>query len=145
MDKNAQKSFSFSARGAAADPAGEAMTLPRDLLVRWGGKYLLPISFPVNAFGVLISGRFFSARCYASAVLAVGLCPCPCSSVSVCPSQVGVLLKQQRRITQTTPHDRPGESSFLMPKISAKFDRGHPLRGRRMQVGWSKSATLNGP
>ena len=22
-----------------------------------------------------------------------------------------------------------------MPKISAKFDRGHPLRGRRMQVG----------
>jgi len=25
-----------------------------------------------------------------------------------------------------------------MPKISAKFDRGHPLRGRRMQVGWVK-------
>jgi len=26
-----------------------------------------------------------------------------------------------------------------MPKISAKFDWGHPLRGRQMQVGWSKS------
>jgi len=25
-----------------------------------------------------------------------------------------------------------------MPKISAKFDRGHPLRGRRVQVGWVK-------
>jgi len=25
-----------------------------------------------------------------------------------------------------------------MPKISAKYDRGHPLRGRRMQVGWVK-------
>ena len=25
-----------------------------------------------------------------------------------------------------------------MPKISAKFVRGHPLRGRRMQVGWVK-------
>jgi len=25
-----------------------------------------------------------------------------------------------------------------MPKISAKFDRGHPLRGRQMQVGWVK-------
>jgi len=25
-----------------------------------------------------------------------------------------------------------------MPKISAKFDRGHPLRGRRMHVGWVK-------
>jgi len=32
----------------------------------------------------------------------------------------------------------PRDSSFLMPKISAKFGRGHPLRGRRMQVGWVK-------
>ena len=30
------------------------------------------------------------------------------------------------------------ESSFLLPRISAKFDWGHPLRGRRMQVGWVK-------
>ena len=27
------------------------------------------------------------------------------------------------------------DSSFLMPKIPAKFDRGQPLRGRQMQVG----------
>ena len=25
-----------------------------------------------------------------------------------------------------------------MPKISAKFDRGYPLRGHQMQVGWVK-------
>jgi len=25
-----------------------------------------------------------------------------------------------------------------MPKIFAKFDRSHPLRGRQMQVGWVK-------
>ena len=25
-----------------------------------------------------------------------------------------------------------------MPKISAKFDRGHPLRGHQMQLGWVK-------
>jgi len=43
----------------------------------------------------------------------------------------------KQRITQT-PHDTPKDSNFLMPKISAKFDRGHPLRGRRMQVGWVK-------
>jgi len=43
----------------------------------------------------------------------------------------------KQRITQTTPHDSPGTHlSFVMPKISAKFDRVHPLRGRRMQVGW---------
>ena len=28
--------------------------------------------------------------------------------------------------------------SFLKPKISAKFDQGHPLRGRQMQAGWVK-------
>jgi len=30
------------------------------------------------------------------------------------------------------------DSSFLKPKICTKFDRGHPLRGRQMQVGWVK-------
>ena len=37
------------------------------------------------------------------------------------------------RISQTTR-----DSSFPMPKISTKFDRGHPLRGHQMQVGWVK-------
>jgi len=35
---------------------------------------------------------FITARCYASAVLAMALCPSVCLSVR--PSQVGVLLKQ---------------------------------------------------
>ena len=37
-------------------------------------------------------------------------------------------------ITQTAPHDSP----VRMQKISAKFDRDHPLRGRQIQVGWVK-------
>jgi len=37
--------------------------------------------------------RFITARCYASAVLAMGLCPC--LSVCVCLSQAAVLLKRQ--------------------------------------------------
>jgi len=32
-----------------------------------------------------------------------------------------------------------------MPKISAKFDRGHPLRGRQMQVGWVKIGDFRQP
>jgi len=36
-----------------------------------------------------------TARCYASAVLAMGLCPCLSVSVCVCLSQAGVLLKRQ--------------------------------------------------
>jgi len=30
------------------------------------------------------------------------------------------------------------DSSFLMPKISAKFHWGHTLGGSQMQVGWVK-------
>ena len=49
-------------------------------------------------------GSIFTARCYASAVLATALCP------SVCLSQVGVLLKRLNvgSHKQTTPHDSPG-------------------------------------
>ena len=78
----------------------------------------------------------FNARCYASAVLAMGLCLCLC--LSVCLSQVGVLLKRLNRGSHKQHHTIALDFSFLMPKISAKFDRGHPLRGRRMQVGWVK-------
>jgi len=65
---------------------------------------------------------------------------CLCLSVCLCPSVTSRCSTKtaKRRITQTTPHDTPRDSSILMPKISAKFDRGHPVRGRRMQVGWVK-------
>ena len=60
---------------------------------------------------------------------------CLSVSVSVRLSQVGVLLKRLNGGSHKQHHK---DSSFLMPKISAKFDRGHLLRGRRMQVGWVK-------
>ena len=74
--------------------------------------------------------QFLPARRYASAVLAAIVC------LSVCLSQVGVLLrwlnlgssKQRRTIAQ-------GLYSFLMPKILAKFQRGHPQRGSQIEVG----------
>ena len=78
----------------------------------------------------------FTARCYASAVLAMALCPSVCLSVR--PSQVGVILKRLNEGSHKQHHTIPKDSSFLTPKISAKFDRGHPLRERRMQVGWVK-------
>ena len=59
----------------------------------------------------------------------VSVCLC------LCLPQAGVLLKRQNVGLHKQHH--------TMPKISAKFDRGHPLRGRRMQVGWSKSATFD--
>jgi len=44
----------------------------------------------------------FTARCYASVVLAMGLCLCPC--LSVCLSQVVVLLKQLNRGSHKQHH-----------------------------------------
>ena len=41
----------------------------------------------------------------------------------------------KRRITQTVPYDI-AETSLLMTKLSAKFQQGHPLRVRQIQVGY---------
>jgi len=66
--------------------------------------------------------------------VSVCLCLSVCLSVtSRCSTKTA-----KQRITQTAPHDTPKDSSVLMLKISAKFDRGHPLRGRQTQVGWVK-------
>ena len=56
--------------------------------------------------------RLFTARCYASAVLAKGLCPSV--SVSVCLSVTSRCSTKtaKRRITQTTPRDTPGTLVF---------------------------------
>ena len=56
--------------------------------------------------------KFFTARCYASAVLAMALCLSVrlsfCLSVtSRCSTKTA-----KRRITQTTPHDTPGSLVF---------------------------------
>ena len=62
----------------------------------------------------------------------MGLC------LSVCLSQVGVVLKRLNTGSCKQHHTIALDSSFLVEKISAKFARGHPLRGHQMQVGWVK-------
>ena len=39
----------------------------------------------------------------------------------------------KHRIMQIMPHDSQG-TRFLMPKITAKFERDHPRQGRQTQV-----------
>ena len=80
----------------------------------------------------------FTARCYASAVGLLAMALCPSVRQSVCPSQVGVLLKRINVGSHKQHHtiaQGVRDSSFLTPKISAKFDRGHPLRGRQNNAG----------
>jgi len=57
---------------------------------------------------------------------------------SVRPSQAGTA---KRRITQATPHDSPGTLSFLMSKISGKFECDPSNEGAKYRLGRLKSAT----
>ena len=75
-------------------------------------------------FGIIV---LVTARRYASAVLAVVACLSVC--LSVCHKPVlyrnGYTLDHANNATR-----QPRDSSFLMPKIFLKFERGHPQRGR---------------
>ena len=79
--------------------------------------------------------HFFTTRCYASAVLAMALCLSVCPSI--CPSQVGVLLKRLNVGSHKQHHTIAQRLQFLKPKISAKFDWGHPS-GAQNADGWVK-------
>ena len=75
---------------------------------------------------------FITARCYASAVLAMALCPSVCLSVcpSVCPSVTSRCSTKTAkcRITQTTPYDSPGTLVFWC-QISPRNSTGSPPAG----------------
>jgi len=73
-------------------------------------------------------------------LLAMGLCLSVC--LSVCLAQVKVLLKRLNVGSHKHHRTIAQGLQFLMPKISAKFDRDRLLRGRHLQVGWVKIGDL---
>ena len=60
-----------------------------------------------------------------------------CICLTVCLSQVGVLLKRYIQDHINSATQQPRDSSSLMPKILAKFDRGQPIWGPNAG-GWVK-------
>ena len=68
--------------------------------------------------------NIFTARCYASAVLAMGLCPSIC--VCVCLSQAGVLLKRQNVGSHKQHHTIPQGLSFSDAKDLREIRPGSP-------------------
>ena len=74
----------------------------------------------------------FTARCYASAVLAMALCPSVCLSVCLCLSVTSWSSTKtaKPRITQTTPHDSPGSLVFWCQRSPRNSTGVIPLRGR---------------
>ena len=83
---------------------------------------------------------FFTARCYASEVLAMALCPSVCPSVtSRSPSETA-----KRRIAQTTPHDSPGILAFEAKDLR-EIRPGSPLTGapNAGRVGQNRRLSTN--
>jgi len=74
----------------------------------------------------------FTARRHATAVYTVVVSVC----LSVCLSQVRVLLKRLCVGSRKQRHTIARDSTFLIPKTSAKLKRGHSQRRRQMQVGY---------
>ena len=113
----------------AAPTRHDGSQWPSRVLRRHGQKYPgLPLSASPKlvtwvvrtttvAFSVFLF--VFTARCYASPILAMALCP----------SQVGVLLKRLNVESHKQHHTIAQGLYFLKPRISAKFDRGHPPHG----------------
>ena len=83
--------------------------------------------------------RVFTARCYASAVLAMGLC------LSVRPSVTSRSSTKtaKQRITQTTPHDSPGTLVFWYQRSPRNSTGVTPYEGAECRWGGSKSATFD--
>ena len=81
--------------------------------------------------------RFFTARCYASAVLAMGLClsVCLCLSVRLCLSQVGVLLKRQNVGSYKQHHTIVQRLWFSDAKDLREIRPGSPPT-RAPNAGW---------
>jgi len=82
----------------------------------------------------------FTARCYASAVLAMGLCLSV--SVSVCHKSEFTKMAK-RKITQTTLHDNPGTLVFWCQRSPRNSTGVTPYRGTKCRWGGSKSATFH--
>ena len=76
-------------------------------------------------------------------ILAMALCPCLSVCLCLCLSQVGLLLKRLNAESHKQHLTIAKGTSFLMPKISAKFVQDHDLRGRKCRWGVSKSATFD--
>jgi len=80
----------------------------------------------------------FTALCYASAVLAMDLCPSVCLSVTSRSSTK----TDKSRITPITRHDSPGTLVFWRQRSPRNSTEVTPYSGTKCKWGGSKSATF---
>ena len=85
----------------------------------------------------------FTARCYASAVLAMALCLSVRPSVRPSVTSRCSTKTAKRRITQTTPHDSPGTLVFWSQRSPRNSTGVTPFKGAESRWGGTKSATFD--
>jgi len=91
------------------------------------------------------TSSIFTARCYASVILAMGLCPCLSVCLCLCLSVTSRCSTKtaKRRITQTTPHDTPGTLVFWRQRYPRNLTEVTPYGGAKCRWGGSKSSTFD--
>ena len=102
-------------------------------------QFYLAVSPPVGCYCHHTAQKLvlvFTARCYASAVLAMA---CVCLSIT---SQSSTKTAK-RRITQTTPHDSPGTLVFWCQRSLRNSTRITACGGAKYRWGGSKSSTFH--
>jgi len=105
---------------------------------------LLSRTYEYAPWSVMLSS-VFTARCYASAVLAMGLCLSLrlCLSVSMSVTSRRSTKTAKHRITQTIPYDSPGTLVFCCQRSPRNSIGVTPYEGAEYRWGGSKSATLD--
>ena len=84
-----------------------------------------------------------TARCYASAVLAMGLCLSLRPSVRPSVTSRSSTKTAKLRITKTTPHESPGTLVFWSQRSPRNSTGVTPYGGTKCRWGGSKSATFH--
>ena len=85
---------------------------------------------------------FITTRCYASAVLAMGLCLCLSLCVRLSVTSRSSTKTAKHRITQTTPHGTPKTLVFWCQRYARNSTGVTPYEGAECRWGGSKSATF---
>jgi len=85
----------------------------------------------------------FTARCYASAVLAMALCLSVCLSVRPSITSRSSTKTAKQRITRTTPYNSPGTLVLWRQRSPRNSTGVTPYEGAECRWGGSKSVTFD--
>ena len=107
------------------------------IITEWRGSpsFHMPNQQHNDSFITLIQSKvkLYSTR-YAIVVYAVVVCLSVCLSFYMHVTSQQCTKMARHRIMQTMPYNSAGSLSFLPQKISAKFQRHYPLRGRQISM-----------